>query len=209
MPRAPRPKIVIVLHQEMSSPGRVGHLLIERGFDLDGLSIGGDGFHGGRQESPRGRAVWEAGAHRREKEFHAPVQIRAAQRHSFAGAARLALADNRAALWIQWRCPSDGCNTRRRLKEEIGAGELDDPGRPNGESGVEHAVGKHGKRLDVVGQAVGANERTTLQCEAHCSGLAADGLTCGHGHVEAEASSAIAAGAMSDVIRKEKHGMIG
>ena len=35
MPRAPRPKIVIVLHQEMSSPGRVGHLLIERGFDLD------------------------------------------------------------------------------------------------------------------------------------------------------------------------------
>jgi len=30
-----RPKILIVLHQEMSTPGRVGHLLIENGFDLD------------------------------------------------------------------------------------------------------------------------------------------------------------------------------
>ena len=32
---APRPKILIVLHQELSSPGRVGHLLVENGFDLD------------------------------------------------------------------------------------------------------------------------------------------------------------------------------
>jgi GMP synthase (glutamine-hydrolysing) len=30
-----RPKILIVLHQESSSPGRVGHMLIEEGFDLD------------------------------------------------------------------------------------------------------------------------------------------------------------------------------
>lgn len=30
-----RPKILIVLHQERSSPGRVGHLLIESGFSLD------------------------------------------------------------------------------------------------------------------------------------------------------------------------------
>ncbi|MGI6856076.1 glutamine amidotransferase [Mesorhizobium sp. 1B3] len=30
-----RPKILVVLHQETSSPGRVGHLLIENGFDLD------------------------------------------------------------------------------------------------------------------------------------------------------------------------------
>lgn len=30
-----RPKILIVLHQESSSPGRVGHLLMEAGFDLD------------------------------------------------------------------------------------------------------------------------------------------------------------------------------
>ncbi|MER8963367.1 glutamine amidotransferase [Mesorhizobium sp. M0701] len=32
---SPRPKILIVLHQEHSSPGRVGHMLIEEGFDLD------------------------------------------------------------------------------------------------------------------------------------------------------------------------------
>lgn len=31
----PRPKILIVLHQETSSSGRVGHMLAERGFDLD------------------------------------------------------------------------------------------------------------------------------------------------------------------------------
>jgi GMP synthase (glutamine-hydrolysing) len=30
-----RPKILVVLHQEHSSPGRVGHLLVEMGFDLD------------------------------------------------------------------------------------------------------------------------------------------------------------------------------
>lgn len=30
-----RPSILIVLHQELSSPGRVGHLLFENGFDLD------------------------------------------------------------------------------------------------------------------------------------------------------------------------------
>jgi GMP synthase (glutamine-hydrolysing) len=30
-----RPKILIVLHQETSSPGRVGQLLAEKGFDLD------------------------------------------------------------------------------------------------------------------------------------------------------------------------------
>ncbi|MDQ6437778.1 glutamine amidotransferase [Mesorhizobium sp. LHD-90] len=30
-----RPKILVVLHQETSSPGRVGHVLIENGFDLD------------------------------------------------------------------------------------------------------------------------------------------------------------------------------
>lgn len=35
MPRRPTPKILVILHQEMSSPGRVGHLLLERGFDLD------------------------------------------------------------------------------------------------------------------------------------------------------------------------------
>ncbi|MGE3307459.1 MAG: glutamine amidotransferase [Rhizobiaceae bacterium] len=33
--RAPRPKILVVLHQELSSAGRVGHLLVEEGFDLD------------------------------------------------------------------------------------------------------------------------------------------------------------------------------
>ncbi|MFC5384886.1 glutamine amidotransferase [Aquamicrobium segne] len=31
----PRPQILIVLHQETSSPGRVGQMLVERGFDLD------------------------------------------------------------------------------------------------------------------------------------------------------------------------------
>ncbi|MBX3598889.1 MAG: glutamine amidotransferase [Rhizobiaceae bacterium] len=31
----PRPRILIVLHQETSSPGRIGHLLIQQGFDLD------------------------------------------------------------------------------------------------------------------------------------------------------------------------------
>ena len=30
-----RPKILVVLHQELSSPGRVGHMLLESGFDLD------------------------------------------------------------------------------------------------------------------------------------------------------------------------------
>jgi GMP synthase (glutamine-hydrolysing) len=36
MPSSPcRPKILVVLHQENSSPGRVGHMLIEAGFDLD------------------------------------------------------------------------------------------------------------------------------------------------------------------------------
>ncbi|MBB6010956.1 glutamine amidotransferase [Aquamicrobium sp. NLF2-7] len=30
-----RPRILTVLHQETSSPGRVGHMLMERGFDLD------------------------------------------------------------------------------------------------------------------------------------------------------------------------------
>ncbi len=30
-----RPKILIILHQELSSPGRVGHVLLESGFDLD------------------------------------------------------------------------------------------------------------------------------------------------------------------------------
>ena len=35
MPRRARPKILIVLHQELSSSGRVGHTLIESGFDLD------------------------------------------------------------------------------------------------------------------------------------------------------------------------------
>ena len=30
-----RPKILVVLHQEQSSPGRVGHLLIESGHELD------------------------------------------------------------------------------------------------------------------------------------------------------------------------------
>jgi len=31
----PRPKILIVLHQETSSSGRVGHMLVEKGFELD------------------------------------------------------------------------------------------------------------------------------------------------------------------------------
>ena len=31
----PKEKILVVLHQESSSPGRVGHQLIEAGFDLD------------------------------------------------------------------------------------------------------------------------------------------------------------------------------
>lgn len=35
MRRFTRPPILIVLHQEMSSPGRVGHVLLESGFDLD------------------------------------------------------------------------------------------------------------------------------------------------------------------------------
>ncbi len=35
MPEARKPKILIVLHQELSSAGRVGHLLLEGGFDLD------------------------------------------------------------------------------------------------------------------------------------------------------------------------------
>ncbi|RVA21504.1 GMP synthase, partial [Mesorhizobium sp. M7D.F.Ca.US.004.03.1.1] len=37
MPRqtSSKPKILIVLHQENSSPGRVGHMLLEEGFDLD------------------------------------------------------------------------------------------------------------------------------------------------------------------------------
>lgn len=35
MPPHQRPKLLIVLHQETSSPGRVGHLLLESGFDLD------------------------------------------------------------------------------------------------------------------------------------------------------------------------------
>lgn len=35
MARRARPKILIVLHQELSTPGRVGHLLLESGFDLD------------------------------------------------------------------------------------------------------------------------------------------------------------------------------
>ncbi len=35
MPKAAKPKILVVLHQEQSSPGRVGHLLLEGGFDLD------------------------------------------------------------------------------------------------------------------------------------------------------------------------------
>jgi len=35
MPKAAKPKILVVLHQELSSPGRVGHLLLEGGFDLD------------------------------------------------------------------------------------------------------------------------------------------------------------------------------
>jgi len=30
-----RPTILVVLHQETSSPGRVGHMLLEAGFDLD------------------------------------------------------------------------------------------------------------------------------------------------------------------------------
>ncbi|MBX3569604.1 MAG: glutamine amidotransferase [Rhizobiaceae bacterium] len=35
MPKPSRRKILIVLHQEQSSPGRVGHVLNEAGFDLD------------------------------------------------------------------------------------------------------------------------------------------------------------------------------
>jgi GMP synthase (glutamine-hydrolysing) len=35
MSPARRPKILVVLHQETSSPGRVGHQLLENGFDLD------------------------------------------------------------------------------------------------------------------------------------------------------------------------------
>ncbi|WP_187968780.1 glutamine amidotransferase [Aquibium microcysteis] len=35
MPKAAKPKILVVLHQELSSPGRVGHLLLEGGFELD------------------------------------------------------------------------------------------------------------------------------------------------------------------------------
>lgn len=35
MKRVDRPRILVVLHQELSSPGRVGHLLIEAGYDLD------------------------------------------------------------------------------------------------------------------------------------------------------------------------------
>ncbi|ESW95298.1 glutamine amidotransferase [Mesorhizobium sp. LSJC268A00] len=37
MPPRPssKPKVLIVLHQETSSPGRVGHMLLEEGFDLD------------------------------------------------------------------------------------------------------------------------------------------------------------------------------
>ncbi len=35
MRNASRPRILVVLHQELSSPGRVGHVLIENGFDLD------------------------------------------------------------------------------------------------------------------------------------------------------------------------------
>jgi GMP synthase (glutamine-hydrolysing) len=35
MPPLSRPKILIVLHQENSSPGRVGQMLVEGGFDLD------------------------------------------------------------------------------------------------------------------------------------------------------------------------------
>jgi GMP synthase (glutamine-hydrolysing) len=35
MPSAPRPKILTILHQEHSSPGRVGHMLAASGFDLD------------------------------------------------------------------------------------------------------------------------------------------------------------------------------
>ncbi|MCA0276027.1 MAG: glutamine amidotransferase [Proteobacteria bacterium] len=35
MPGTARPRILVVLHQEHSSAGRVGHVLIENGFDLD------------------------------------------------------------------------------------------------------------------------------------------------------------------------------
>ena len=35
MPAAPRPRILTVLHQEHSSPGRVGQMLEASGFDLD------------------------------------------------------------------------------------------------------------------------------------------------------------------------------
>jgi GMP synthase (glutamine-hydrolysing) len=34
-PGGKRPRILVVLHQELSSPGRVGQMLIENGFDLD------------------------------------------------------------------------------------------------------------------------------------------------------------------------------
>nr|WP_268890768.1 glutamine amidotransferase [Mesorhizobium xinjiangense] len=35
MVKRDKPKILIVMHQETSSPGRVGHLLLESGFELD------------------------------------------------------------------------------------------------------------------------------------------------------------------------------
>jgi GMP synthase (glutamine-hydrolysing) len=35
MPGKARPRVLVVLHQEHSSAGRVGHVLIENGFDLD------------------------------------------------------------------------------------------------------------------------------------------------------------------------------
>jgi len=35
MAKPERPTVLVVLHQESSTPGRVGHLLIEAGFDLD------------------------------------------------------------------------------------------------------------------------------------------------------------------------------
>ena len=34
-PSAPAPKILIVLHQETSSPGKLGHMLAAKGFELD------------------------------------------------------------------------------------------------------------------------------------------------------------------------------
>ena len=33
--RGSNPKVLIILHQETSTPGRVGQRLIQRGFDLD------------------------------------------------------------------------------------------------------------------------------------------------------------------------------